>query len=295
MGFHEIDVLQSTAFPISCHDVKITQNALISIGTYKPCMKIHNLNELSLKSDRNLENEPLKVEPLNEDGTKVCVLRTDRYIELHAKFGYHSSYRIPSQGRNIQFNHVNADLLTQSDDAIYLFNLEEGRFKKPIEHENIVNMHLSTTNGILAVACIDKTILYDYRSMECITEFGCKNTTAVQFGKSGIDFCLNEGNIVKIKDLRMNDITYAVECNGYIKALRCNNNMVCALDNDNLTFIVDGNIKWNIHQENINAFDFDGNVFFLGCENGCIKIFHNPEIENEPEWCRLVDLPNSKI
>lgn len=295
MGFHEIKILQSTKFPISCHDVKITKHALISIGTYKPCMKIHNLQDQSLKNERNLENEPIKVEPLTEDATKIAVLRNDRYVELHAKFGNHGTYRIPSYGRNIQYNGINADLLTQSDNEVHFFNLEEGRFKNVISHDNIVNMHLSPVNSILAVACSDKIVFYDNRSAKYITEFLCKDVKCVHFSQNGINFAFNDKSIVKEMDLRMNNESYSVPCKEEINKIRYNNQIICASGDNTLDLILNGEIRWNISLNDINTFTFDGNIIFIGCENGLIKTFHNPEIENDPEWCRSVDLLSSRI
>lgn len=293
--FHELNILQSTSFPISCHDLKLSPNNLISIGTYKPRIKVHTLSDFSLKTERNIEHEPLKVEILNEDATKIAILCTDRIIELHAKFGSHSSYRIPSIGRNLQFNSISAELITQSDNAIYMFNLEEGRFKKPIECNDIKNMHFSTVNNILAIGAKDKIVLVDYRSMQFITEFKCNNVDAVQFNENGIKICYNEGASVVLKDLRMKEALYAVSCSDDVRVLRFNKESICALGNKGIDYVVNRDVKWNICESNVNAFDFDGNVFFLGCENGVVKIFHNGEIDSEPEWCRSLDLIASRI
>lgn len=128
MHFKETTLLHSLDFPTTVTHFTITPECLVSVGSYKPVVKIHTLQSKDIKNERNIENEPVCVVPLEDDCSKLAILRDDRYVEFHAKYGHYTSLRIPRIGRGIVYNRINANLYIQSDRNVQMFDLEVGKF-----------------------------------------------------------------------------------------------------------------------------------------------------------------------
>ncbi|KAL0225700.1 hypothetical protein P9112_013024 [Eukaryota sp. TZLM1-RC] len=130
-----VDLLQDFNFPTASSCIKLTKDGkhLLAAGTYPPQIRTWELDQLSLKFQRNLDHEVLTFETLDHDWKKLAILREDRFVEFHSQGGYHFRTRVPRPGRDITYHQHSCDLLVVgSSSDLYRLNLEEGRFMSPI-------------------------------------------------------------------------------------------------------------------------------------------------------------------
>lgn len=284
MNYKEITLIQSLDFPTTVTHFSFTSECLVSVGSYKPVVKIHLLHSKDLKNERNIENEPVKVLPLENDCGKLAILRNDRYIEFHAKYGHYYSLRIPKLGRDIMYNSVNANIYIQSDSDIQMFDLEVGKYTQKIEADdsNINCFHMSHANNLLAIGTDENILYYDMRSNEMVKKlgYGCN---ALFMHENGIDICHGNRDIM-LCDIRSEKYKFKVDNDKEVKSVKCYGKLFYAMDEDKI-IVSDGKESVSIDEKLQNCFDVDENVIFMGGENGCIKTYYNTECEKYPAWC----------
>ena len=104
------------------------------VGVYPPTVKIYDTNELTLKCERGLDAEVVKMLNLSNDYRKIVFLLNDRNIEFHAQYGRHFKLRIPHFAHDFAFNYNNADLLIgAASSQLYRLNLESAQFLTPFD------------------------------------------------------------------------------------------------------------------------------------------------------------------
>ncbi|KDQ60208.1 hypothetical protein JAAARDRAFT_126225 [Jaapia argillacea MUCL 33604] len=129
-----LQLIQHFEFPEASNRIKTTRDgkSAIATGTYKPHMKVWDLEELSLKFERHSDVENVDFIILSDDWTKSLHLQTDRSIELHTQSGFHYRTRIPKFGRSLAYHFPSCDaLFGASSNEVYRLNLEQGRFLSP--------------------------------------------------------------------------------------------------------------------------------------------------------------------
>jgi ribosome biogenesis protein ENP2 len=148
-----IELIQHFEFPEASIRVKSTRDGhhLIATGTYKPQMRVWDLDQLALKFERHadIENVDFLVslfiptalffiirawtQILSDDWTKTLHLQADRTIELHTQGGFHYRTRLPRFGRALAYHFPSCDaLFGASGNEVYRLNLEQGRFMNPL-------------------------------------------------------------------------------------------------------------------------------------------------------------------
>eukprot|EP00127_Corallochytrium_limacisporum_P006822 Clim_evm37s236 gene=Clim_evmTU37s236 len=130
-----IELVQDFEMPHATTDIQISGDGshIFATGTYPPRVRCYELSQMSMKYERFMDFEPIRVIPLTEDYKKFVVLQENRYLEFHAQYGKHYRTRIPAQGRDMCYDpyHCNLFLAGASRD-LYRVNLEEGRFLEPL-------------------------------------------------------------------------------------------------------------------------------------------------------------------
>jgi len=100
---------------------------------------------------------------LSDDYSKLAILRTDRTIEFHAKFGHYYKLRVPKHGRDLMYDSSNCDLLIAGEGSdIYRINLERGTFLKPLT---------SSCDGINVCGINPQFGLHFYGGADGVAEF----------------------------------------------------------------------------------------------------------------------------
>ena len=165
-------MIQGLEFGISSNKVKISRNGqfLVISGTYKPVIKIFDIQQQSIKCSRGTDNDIVDFEILTEDYQKMALLLQDRTVEIHDKGGKYFQTRIPRTPRVSCYDHLSSDLLIgSSSNEIYRLNLEEGTFFKPLE--------LSTKgiNKIIHNQMLDLVMAASDEGMVSLVDFKSKN------------------------------------------------------------------------------------------------------------------------
>ena len=90
-----------------------------------------------MKFSRNLDGNVLDLKFLSLDWGKMVMLRTNRYLEIHAPYGRHYETRVPSEGREIYYEMCNCNCyVTTASGVNYVMDFMEGRFCKPIRNND---------------------------------------------------------------------------------------------------------------------------------------------------------------
>ncbi|WWC69140.1 uncharacterized protein I206_103076 [Kwoniella pini CBS 10737] len=131
----DLELIQDFTFPGSSIKIKTTEDGqhAIATGTYKPMIKVWDLENLTVKFERVTDAENVDFVILSTDWTKTLHLQRDRSLALHTQGGLHHSVRLPVYGRSLAYHSPSADAIigcTGTD--VYRFNLEEGRYMSPI-------------------------------------------------------------------------------------------------------------------------------------------------------------------
>ncbi|KIJ61427.1 hypothetical protein HYDPIDRAFT_96475 [Hydnomerulius pinastri MD-312] len=168
----QIELIQGFEFPEASNKIKTTRDGrhAIATGTYKPQMRVWDLDELTLKFERHADAENVDFIILSDDWTKSIHLQNDRTIELHTQGGFHYRTRIPRFGRSIAYHYPSCDaLVSASGNEIYRLNLEQGRFLNPLVLDS------PEDDPILGVNCIDINPAHQ------LLAFGMDGSASVQF------------------------------------------------------------------------------------------------------------------
>ncbi|CAO1625611.1 unnamed protein product [Sympodiomycopsis kandeliae] len=132
----KIELIQDYEFPEASNKIKSTRdgNNLVATGTYKPHIRVWELDQLSLKFERHTNSENIDFVLLSDDWTKQLHLQTDRTLELHGQGGHHHRVRIPKFGRALAYHYQSAEAIVgAAGSEVYRLNLDQGRFMAPYQ------------------------------------------------------------------------------------------------------------------------------------------------------------------
>ncbi|ODO02887.1 hypothetical protein I350_05728 [Cryptococcus amylolentus CBS 6273] len=131
----DLELIQDFKFPGQAIKIKTTEDGLhaIATGTYKPMMKVWDLEALTVKFERVTDAENVDFVILSQDWTKSLHLQRDRSLQLHTQMGLHHTVRLPIYGRALGYHSPSADaLIGATGNEVFRFNLEEGRYMTPL-------------------------------------------------------------------------------------------------------------------------------------------------------------------
>ncbi len=152
----QLELVQDFTFPQAAIKIKTTPDGQYAVGTgtYKPMMKVWDLQQLTVKFERVTESENVDFVMLSEDWTKSLHLQADRSLALHSQGGLHHSLRLPVYGRCLAYHSPSCEALVGcTGRQVHRFNLEEGRFMQPItlqstEAEGVNCVDVNKTHGL---------------------------------------------------------------------------------------------------------------------------------------------------
>ena len=135
---NRIQLIQDFEMPTvsNCVTVSPDRQYIFAAGVYKPRVRCYETSNLSLKFERCIDYEVLKMKVLSEDYSKFVLLQIERHLEFHTAAGLHFRMRIPKPGRDLAYDTTSSDLyIVGASNEIYRLNLNQGRFMAPIETE----------------------------------------------------------------------------------------------------------------------------------------------------------------
>ncbi|PSR97432.1 quinon protein alcohol dehydrogenase-like superfamily [Coniella lustricola] len=139
---NRVELLQDFEFEEASACVRVSEDGqwIMSTGTYKPQIHVHDLNQLSLSWARHTTSLNQSFIMLSPDATKSLHLQTDRKLEFHTLGGCHHEIRLPRYGRDLVYDRNSAEALvaaaglgTNRTGEVFRLNLEHGRFMKSYE------------------------------------------------------------------------------------------------------------------------------------------------------------------
>lgn len=126
-----LELIQDFTFPTASSHVAMSRDGryIVAAGNYRPQVKVFELDQLGLKFERHIDSDVVAMHTLSEDYSKLALLRADRTVELHARYGQLYTIRIPRFGRDMAYNSHNCDLMVAgSGSEVWRLNLEQGQF-----------------------------------------------------------------------------------------------------------------------------------------------------------------------
>ncbi|MES1910804.1 MAG: hypothetical protein MHM6MM_003334 [Cercozoa sp. M6MM] len=170
-----VELIQDLDFPHLSTVVKMSPDGqfLLAAGMYKPRIKIFDVQQLSLKCERYLDNEVRQFQVLSDDFSKLAILRCDRAIEFHAKYGKHHIVRIPRFGRDLAYHYDTCQLYAGGDsNEVYRLDLEQGEFAPSLRTSltGINKIGVNPQHGMLAFGSSDTCAVecWDPRDSTCL-------------------------------------------------------------------------------------------------------------------------------
>ncbi|KZZ96737.1 WD repeat protein [Moelleriella libera RCEF 2490] len=141
---NRVELLQDFEFEEASNCIQVSEdgNWVMSTGTYKPQIHVHNLPQLGLSFARHTNSLNTAFVLLSSDYSKSIHLQNDRRIELHTPMGCHYEVRIPRYGRGLLYDRCSTEALipavgldTEGKGEVFRLNLEQGRFMKSYQVE----------------------------------------------------------------------------------------------------------------------------------------------------------------
>lgn len=296
MIFKESKILKNFDYPVACLDMCLSEsgNYLGSIGTYKPSVKIHDLTNISQKSNRHLEAEPMKLISLSKNLEKLAILRVDRYVEFHVKYGMHERIRMPKLCYDMKYNKFDCNLLTcGKSNEIFRFDLKEGKFSNSYTSSSncLTSLDINSVHGLIGY-CGNKIIEFiDQRSEQIIsTTKTYDELSQISFSCNGINFCTgSEKGVVKMYDLRSKKDLHFYNHKSNIRKVKMVNKSIVSADLNEFVVFSDEKIIDRIKTDNpINTFEVDGGVIFLGLDDSAMRTYYSVEFGDIPDWCNVL-------
>ncbi|RSH81804.1 uncharacterized protein EHS24_007996 [Apiotrichum porosum] len=132
----QLELIQDFSFTTAAIKIRTTGDGLhaMATGTYKPKIKVWDLEQLTEKFERTTDAENVDFCLLSNDWTKSLHLQRDRSLQLHTQGGLHHTIRLPIYGRALGYHSPSTDaLIACTGTEVFRFNLEEGRYMAPLE------------------------------------------------------------------------------------------------------------------------------------------------------------------
>jgi ribosome biogenesis protein ENP2 len=287
---------------------------MVASGVYPPRIKIFETQEMSVKCERGIDAEVLKLSILSDDYTKIAMLLHDRYIELHAQYGRHFRIRVPKVGRDMTYMPNTCDLVTVgATNEIYRLNLEQGRFLAPLESDseeiNCVaynsTLHCIATGGIDGVVEMwsmderQKILELPVKGHKAFENYDMSEITALSFSDDGMYLAIgNEVGKVKLFDIRY-PVPIFEKQHQYklpIMNVKFHEKSRTVFSQDKKIIKIyerdTGNLYTNIQpKKEINDFAVykDSGLVFTAGEQEKIGSYFIPSIGTAPKWCSYIE------
>ncbi|KAJ2905631.1 Ribosome biogenesis protein ENP2 [Zalerion maritima] len=231
---HRVELLQDFEFEEASTAIRVSEdgNWVMSTGTYKPQIHVHDLPQLSLAFARHTPSLNVTFQLLSEDYSKSLHLQADRKLEFHTPMGCHFELRLPRYGRDLQYNRHAAEAIVPAvglnadgNGEVFRLSLEEGRFMSSyhvdvgkddgIEGGRQGSIHVGsvncasiaeTTHNLLAFGTSKGTVeFWDSRARARVAALGGLDgqVTALDFAPSGLSIVAGMSTgMMQLFDLR---------------------------------------------------------------------------------------------
>ncbi|KPM37397.1 Ribosome biogenesis protein enp2 [Neonectria ditissima] len=232
---NRVELLQDFEFEEASNCIRVSEDGdwIMSTGTYKPQIHVHNLPQLSLSFARHTNALNHSFVLLSSDYSKSLHLQTDRRLEFHTPMGCHYEVRLPRYGRDLVYDRHSTEALIPAvgldgdgKGEVFRLNLELGRFMKSYQISvgeddemtggglqggigvgsvNVAAVAENTHNLLAFGTSLGTVEFWDPRSKSRVALLGCHEgeVTALDFSPSGLSLITGSSSgMMQIFDMR---------------------------------------------------------------------------------------------
>ncbi|CDW52779.1 nucleolar protein 10 [Trichuris trichiura] len=297
-----IELIQDFAMPDASHAVVASadRNYIYAAGTYKPRIRCYDVRDLSMKFERCIDSDVIKMKILSEGFEKVVMLEEHRWLEFHVQDGHYFKTRIPKFGRDFAYIESKCELYAVgASPDIYRLNLELGQFMPSLvtSGSQLLSCDVSTEHSLFVCGTDEVTLLLVY--------FLFNNSLGTKFGISCLKFkdalhlaVGTEGGHVLLYDIRSTR-PYVTKDNMYglpIKAVGFirDPEVVLSMDTKILKIWHEATAKpYTSIEPNVRLNDLclvpDSGLLFMANDKQKILTYYIPNLGPAPRWCAFLD------
>ncbi|KRZ50031.1 Nucleolar protein 10 [Trichinella nativa] len=312
-----IELIQDFAMPDASDTVVMSNDGkyIYAAGTYKPRIRCYDVQQLSLKFERCVDSEVVKMKVLSDGYEKLVMMEKERWLEFHVQYGHYFRTRIPKFARDFSYIESTAELyIANSGPDIFRLNLELGQFNTSLSTSasSLTSCDVNPEHYLFLAGTYEGKILaFDPRVSKCVGELNCTSVDQIKFSRNSVPFvsCLKfknaltfaagmENGLVMLYDIRgtspllVKDHQYGKP----IKAIAFNHQPEIVLSADckivKLWHERDGkpftSVEPNVKINDLCAVP-DSGMFFLANDSQKILTYYIPSLGPAPSWCSFLD------
>ncbi|KRZ73481.1 Nucleolar protein 10 [Trichinella papuae] len=312
-----IELIQDFAMPDASDTVVMSNDGkyIYAAGTYKPRIRCYDVQQLSLKFERCVDSEVIKMKVLSDGYEKLVMIEKERWLEFHVQYGHYFRTRIPKFARDFSYIESTAELyIAGSGPDIFRLNLELGQFNTSLNTSasSLTACDVNPEHYLFLTGTYEGKILaFDPRVSKCVGELNCTSVDQIKFSRNPIPSvsCLKfknaltfaagmENGLVMLYDIRgtspllVKDHQYGKP----IKAIAFNHQPEIVLSADckivKLWHERDGKPFTSV-EPNVKINDLclvpDSGMFFLANDSQKILTYYIPSLGPAPSWCSFLD------
>ncbi|KAL6122409.1 hypothetical protein NUSPORA_00539 [Nucleospora cyclopteri] len=248
-------------FPVSCNDLDCKYNKLVAVGTYKPSVKLFEINKHSMKYERHSINDLIKGKFLEE--TKFVLLRRDKTLEFHLSTGLYETVKLEGYCRDISV--INKQLMICGK-KIEILDLEKAVYASQIEIEG-EGISINPENGLIGIFNDNTLYFIDSRTNKTVFT---KNTSKINcIASKEYLFAIGTNQSVEEFDFR-NPEKYNWQKKEKTEVVLYNKNAKLIFAGEHLLIYDDIKIDFNAR---INCLSCNNDFLFVGGEKEEIETY----------------------
>ncbi|KRY35471.1 Nucleolar protein 10 [Trichinella spiralis] len=197
-----IELIQDFAMPDASDTVVMSNDGkyIYAAGTYKPRIRCYDVQQLSLKFERCVDSEVVKMKVLSDGYEKLVMMEKERWLEFHVQYGHYFRTRIPKFARDFSYIESTAELyIANSGPDIFRLNLELGQFNTSLNTSasSLTSCDVNPEHYLFLAGTYEGKILaFDPRVSKCVGELNCTSVDQIKFSRNSVPFvsCLKFKN-----------------------------------------------------------------------------------------------------
>ncbi|KRX92317.1 Nucleolar protein 10 [Trichinella pseudospiralis] len=187
-----IELIQDFAMPDASDTVVMSNDGkyIYAAGTYKPRIRCYDVQQLSLKFERCVDSEVIKMKVLSDGYEKLVMIEKERWLEFHVQYGHYFRTRIPKFARDFSYIESTAELyIAGSGPDIFRLNLELGQFNTSLNTSasSLTACDVNPEHYLFLTGTYEGKILaFDPRVSKCVGELNCTSVDQIKFSRNPI-------------------------------------------------------------------------------------------------------------
>ncbi|CAL5983020.1 WD40_domain-containing protein [Hexamita inflata] len=295
-------LIQDGYFPHIATNLLISPNQkfLLAAGSYPHQIRLFDLDNSTMKFQRNQNCETVAMEFLGADWRKFALVLDDKSVEIHSQKGKMFGARVPKPARSIAFDVHEATLnIAGSSSDIYRLDLFKGCFKTSFNLQTeFVNQLIYQQNLELLLAAHQTGVSFIDTRTDKVAGFLPTQVQAcsVCSDRNKVVVGLQNGEMLTY-DVRSSVPLLKTLCGSHpVKQLQfteyLNTKYLIQADLRQLRVYEEDKLKFYIEPGTgiykFQKFENSG-LFALACEDQFLNMFYAPDLGPAPSWAKDLD------